>query len=298
MSIAVTDEVKISESDCHLPIMENQHDRINDNDGNSEKNKTIDDDERGDNDGDKNNDDDNDDDDNDDGCSATMLCETVISPPPTPPVVLSASPPPIHSMSSSSSPSPALPPFQPSSSSLTTVAANQNDTDEFSNDINILDISNKMTNGKDDKPKKSASATKVHRRVLLRFYRHEPYVKIPKRRSSYSAGLDLASAHSYVVPARGSATIDTGLSVKLPKNCYGRIAPRSKLAANSSIDVGAGVIDSDYRGRISVILFNHSCEPFAVRTGDRIAQLICEKIEYPKLVEVEEFQKLDSIKDK
>lgn len=296
MSIAVTDEVKISGSDCHLPIMENQHDRINDNDGNSEKNKTIDDDERGDNDGDKNNDDDNDDDD-DDG-SATMLCETVISPPPTPPVVLSASPPPIHSMSSSSSPSPALPPFQPSSSSLTTVAANQNDTDEFSNDINILDISNKMTNGKDDKPKKSASATKVHRRVLLRFYRHEPYVKIPKRRSSYSAGLDLASAHSYVVPARGSATIDTGLSVKLPKNCYGRIAPRSKLAANSSIDVGAGVIDSDYRGRISVILFNHSCEPFAVRTGDRIAQLICEKIEYPKLVEVEEFQKLDSIKDK
>jgi len=76
--------------------------------------------------------------------------------------------------------------------------------------------------------------------------------------------------------------------VQIPEGCYGRIAPRSGLASKNFIDVGAGVIDCDYRGNVGVLLFNFSEEQFIVNKGDRIAQLICEKIEYPELEQVDE----------
>lgn len=59
------------------------------------------------------------------------------------------------------------------------------------------------------------------------------------------------------------------------------------MAWKNFIDVGAGVIDQDYRGNVGVILFNHSDVDFDVKKGDRIAQLICERITYPNVVEVE-----------
>lgn len=65
------------------------------------------------------------------------------------------------------------------------------------------------------------------------------------------------------------------------------VAPRSGLAWKHSIDVGAGVVDVDYRGPIGVILFNHSDVAFEVKTGDRVAQLIIERIMTPEVVEVE-----------
>lgn len=70
----------------------------------------------------------------------------------------------------------------------------------------------------------------------------------------------------------------------------GRIAPRSGLAAKHSIDTGAGVIDADYRGPVKVILFNFSDKDFEVKTGDRIAQLILERIYNPEVVVVEKLQ--------
>uniref|UniRef100_A0A8C0D690 Deoxyuridine 5'-triphosphate nucleotidohydrolase n=1 Tax=Balaenoptera musculus TaxID=9771 RepID=A0A8C0D690_BALMU len=76
----------------------------------------------------------------------------------------------------------------------------------------------------------------------------------------------------------------------IPSGCYGRVAPRSGLAAKHFIDVGAGVIDEDYRGNVGVVLFNFGKEKFEVKKGDRIAQLICEQIFYP---EIEEVQVLD-----
>lgn len=65
-------------------------------------------------------------------------------------------------------------------------------------------------------------------------------------------------------------------------------APRSGLAWKNSIDVGAGVIDADYRGPVGVILYNHSDIDFEVKPGDRIAQLILERIITPQVVEVED----------
>ena len=65
----------------------------------------------------------------------------------------------------------------------------------------------------------------------------------------------------------------------LPPGCYGRIGPRSGLALKKFIDVGAGVIDFDYRGELGVILFNLENEDFIVNMGDKITQPIFEKIE-------------------
>ncbi|KAK1288452.1 Deoxyuridine 5'-triphosphate nucleotidohydrolase [Acorus calamus] len=111
---------------------------------------------------------------------------------------------------------------------------------------------------------------------------------LPSRASPLSAGYDLSSAIETKVPARGKALVPTDLSIAIPENTYARIAPRSGLAWNHSIDVGAGVVDADYRGPVGVILFNQSDVDFEVKPGDRIAQLIIERIMTPDVVEVDD----------
>ena len=72
--------------------------------------------------------------------------------------------------------------------------------------------------------------------------------QIPIKGSIKSAGYDLFSYENIIIPSMEKAMIHTGISVKLPENSYGRIAPRSGLTWKKFIDVGAGVIDEDYRG--------------------------------------------------
>ena len=112
--------------------------------------------------------------------------------------------------------------------------------------------------------------------------------RLPVLGSANAAGYDLHANEEKVVPARGKALIGTGLAFAIPTGNYGRIAPRSGLAAKNSIHVGAGVIDSDYRGEVKVLLFNHSDVEFAINEGDRIAQMIIEKYTMTQLQEVEE----------
>lgn len=70
----------------------------------------------------------------------------------------------------------------------------------------------------------------------------------------------------------------------------GRIAPRSGLASKHMIDTGAGVIDADYRGQVKVLLFNHGEMDFEVKEGDRVAQLVLERIYTPEILEVQELE--------
>lgn len=70
--------------------------------------------------------------------------------------------------------------------------------------------------------------------------------------------------------------------------CGRPTAPRSGLAWKHSIDVGAGVVDADYRGPVGVVLFNHSDADFAVMPGDRVAQLVLERIATPDVAEVDD----------
>ena len=119
---------------------------------------------------------------------------------------------------------------------------------------------------------------------------HSDKVQVPMRGSPEAAGYDLYSAEDTIVPARGKTTIDTQISIATPPGTYGRIAPRSRLAAKSMITTGAGVINADYRGIVFVLLFNHSDKDLEVKRGDRVAQLILEKIATP---EVERVNNLD-----
>ena len=109
---------------------------------------------------------------------------------------------------------------------------------------------------------------------------------LPRRGTDGSAGYDLSAER--VVPAKGKGIVKTGLAISFPPGMYARIAPRSGLAVKKLIDVGAGVIDQDYRGEVGVVLFNHGDSDFQVKQGDRIAQLILEKIETPIVQEVQE----------
>lgn len=132
------------------------------------------------------------------------------------------------------------------------------------------------------------------------FYRHLPMqvkklsdkATLPSRGSDFAAGLDLSSAHPLIVPAGQRALIKTDLAIAVPPGTYARIAPRSGLAYKKGIDVGAGVIDADYRGPVGVILFNHGQDDFEIKVGDRIAQLILEQIVLPDVMETNELPEM------
>jgi dUTP pyrophosphatase len=117
-------------------------------------------------------------------------------------------------------------------------------------------------------------------------------VKLPSYGSAESAGLDLCM-HSvdfgnnvypaYSLKSGFRCMFNTGLVIRVPKGFYGRVAPRSGLAVKYGIDVLAGVVDSDYRGELKVVLHNLGDRPVEFQTGDRIAQLIIEKISRPMI---------------
>ena len=104
---------------------------------------------------------------------------------------------------------------------------------------------------------------------------------------------DLCAAGSCVIPSRGKGTVEARLAVALPAGTYAHIAPCSGLAIRNFINVGAGVVDSDYRGEIKVVLFNHSDEDFKVQPGDLIPQLILEQIETPQVKKVATLDDID-----
>uniref|UniRef100_A0A1B0A0M9 Deoxyuridine 5'-triphosphate nucleotidohydrolase n=1 Tax=Glossina pallidipes TaxID=7398 RepID=A0A1B0A0M9_GLOPL len=141
-----------------------------------------------------------------------------------------------------------------------------------------------------------AKKMKLDTKCVLRWAKLTEHALEPVRGSERAAGLDLRSAYDLKfeydlkVPARGKALVKTDLQIQVPSGSYGRVAPRSGLAWKNFIDVGAGVIDEDYRGNLGVLLFNHSDVDFDVKRGDRIAQLICERIFYPELEQVDKLE--------
>ena len=101
--------------------------------------------------------------------------------------------------------------------------------------------------------------------------------KIPTRGSEHAAGLDLYSIIETMVPPGDSVLVKTGIALELPPGSYGRIALRSSLAIRG-IETGAGVVDRDFRGEIKVLLKNHSDVDLRIYKGDRVAQIVVEKI--------------------
>ena len=129
--------------------------------------------------------------------------------------------------------------------------------------------------------------------AILKFKKLSKHAYRPTKATPFSAGYDLYSAYDYIISGGEKELVLIDIAIEIPEGCYGRIAPRSGLAWNSHIDVGAGVIDYDFRGNVAVVLFNLSDSTFIVKKGDRIAQLICEKISYPEIIEIEELNTTD-----
>ena len=127
-------------------------------------------------------------------------------------------------------------------------------------------------------------------KVLVK--RLDQRVKLPKYKTNGSSGMDLMAfiKNPISIKPGSSALIPTGISLAFPKEFEVQIRPRSGLAAKQSIGVlnSPGTIDSDYRGELKVIIFNHGEKEFIVNSDDRIAQMILTPILKIELEEVNE----------
>ena len=117
----------------------------------------------------------------------------------------------------------------------------------------------------------------------------DPAIKLPEYKTNGASGMDLVAflKESVNVKSKTSSLIPTGLSVAFPKEYEIQIRPRSGLAAKNNISVlkTPGTIDSDYRGEIKVIIYNHGNKDFIINNGDRIAQMILAPVVKMKLEE-------------
>ena len=107
--------------------------------------------------------------------------------------------------------------------------------------------------------------------------------RLPFRGSTNSAGLDLFSAETLTINPMELKLISTDLQIKLPIGTYGHITTRSGLTLRHKLVIPTGTIDPDYRGIVKVVMMNTDTKKFVVNQGERIAQLICEKISIPKV---------------
>jgi dUTP pyrophosphatase len=121
---------------------------------------------------------------------------------------------------------------------------------------------------------------------------HGEGLPLPAYQSAHAAGLDLLAAvpeDAPLVLAPGKhALVPTGLAIALPLGYEAQIRPRSGLALKHGVTVlnAPGTVDADYRGEIQVILINHGAEPFAIRRGERIAQMVIAPVVQVELVPV------------
>jgi len=119
---------------------------------------------------------------------------------------------------------------------------------------------------------------------VIRFKQLDPRAVLPRRGSVLAAGLDICSIEDLEIQPKQRAMVRTGLAVAIPPGFYGRVAPRSGLAAKNGLDVLAGVIDSDYRGELCCLLYNTGDEVISLPAASKICQLIIEQIITPEAV--------------
>lgn len=119
--------------------------------------------------------------------------------------------------------------------------------------------------------------------------RLDPDAALPGYAHAGDAGLDLSSNEEVVLPPGGRAAVATGLAVAVPEGWVGLVHPRSGLALRRGLTVAnaPGTIDAGYRGELKVILVNLGDEEVAISRGDRIAQLVLQRVGHATVVEVE-----------
>jgi dUTP diphosphatase len=126
----------------------------------------------------------------------------------------------------------------------------------------------------------------------LAVVRLDPELPLPTRAHPGDAGVDLYSAADVALAPGGRALVSTGIAVAIPEGMVGLVHPRSGLAARVGLSIvnSPGTIDAGYRGEIKISLINlDPAEPIHIGRGDRIAQLLVQRVELPELVEVSSF---------
>jgi len=111
---------------------------------------------------------------------------------------------------------------------------------------------------------------------------------IPTKGSWFAAGHGIYALTDGLVPAKGQTMVETGIAIGLPEGTYGRLAAISGIASKMGIAVGGGVIDTDYTGEVKVILRNQREADSVFKAGDRIAQLIVEKVANADAIEADD----------
>jgi dUTP diphosphatase len=126
--------------------------------------------------------------------------------------------------------------------------------------------------------------------IELPLKRLDPSIALPSYAREDDAGLDLRAAHDAALEPGGRALIGTGLAVAIPAGFAGFVLPRSGLALSHGVTVlnAPGLVDAGYRGELKVLLINHGAAPVAIRRGDRIAQLVIQRVERAAPIEVVE----------
>lgn len=127
--------------------------------------------------------------------------------------------------------------------------------------------------------------------TALPMKRLHPGAIVPRRAYDGDAGLDLHAVESVTLAPGARASVGTGIAVAIPEGHAGLVLPRSGLAARRGIALvnAPGLIDAGYRGELRVLLLNTDREtPCEIAAGDRIAQLVIQRIELPQTVEVDE----------
>ncbi|XP_054723529.1 deoxyuridine 5'-triphosphate nucleotidohydrolase-like [Uloborus diversus] len=111
----------------------------------------------------------------------------------------------------------------------------------------------------------------------IAFIKTHVKAKTPRKQTNAAAGFDLYTPTDFMLDAGERKLIDTGICFQIPESCYGRLAEKSRLALLFNLEVKAGVIDSDYRGSVKVLLKNDGRDKLCFREGDPICQIIFEK---------------------
>lgn len=125
----------------------------------------------------------------------------------------------------------------------------------------------------------------------IRLRRLDPGIPVPARAHDGDAGVDLCTTEDVTLEPGRRALVGTGIAVALPFGTVGLIHPRSGLAAKFGLSIvnAPGTVDAGYRGEIKVCLINHDTHSaIELKRGDRIAQLLVQKVELPEFVEVDE----------
>lgn len=131
----------------------------------------------------------------------------------------------------------------------------------------------------------------LHVKMILKIKKIYEDSIIPRYAHNYDAGLDLYSYESYLLKPLERITVKTGISMEIPQGYFGSIRDRSGLASKKGVHTLAGVVDSNYRGEIGIVIINLGNENLEINKGDKIAQILIQKVETPEIEEVNELNK-------